>query len=301
MSLDHTERAILFADVEGSVRLFRRLTDPVAHEAVEACLAHVRAAVGEAGGSVVKSIGDGLMAVFDDLAMAGAAAVAAQLKLAAVALVPAEAPRLRIGIHAGPVIADGGDFFGDTVNIASRLAGLASGGEIIMDMALARRLSPVQRRMVRRLGTIAIKGLTPARAVAELLWDSDPDGTVTVVAGGLARRAPLNGPRLGLAYAGRRWNLADGGERVTIGRSEANTIVVAEPRASRDHATIEFRGDLWVLIDHSTNGTLVAFGDAPAITLKRQELILHSLGVIGAGFDPTATGGAPVRFTVLTA
>ena len=69
----------------------------------------------------------------------------------------------------------------------------------------------------------------------------------------------------------------------------------------RDHATIEFRGDLWVLIDHSTNGTVVAFGDEPAITLKRQELILHGIGVIGAGFDPTADGGAPIRFTVLTA
>lgn len=301
MSQAQTERAILFADVEGSVRLFRRLTDPVAHEAVEACLGHVRAAVGEAGGRIVKSIGDGVMAVFDDLAMAGTAAVAAQLKLAAAAPPPGDAPRLRIGIHAGPVIADGGDFFGDTVNIASRLAGLASGGEIIMDMALARRLLPVQRRMVRRLGTIAIKGLTPARAVAELLWDADHAGTVTVVAGGLARGPALSGPRLGLAYAGRRWTLADGGESITIGRHETHTIVVAEPRASRDHATIEFRGDLWVLIDHSTNGTVVAFGDEPAITLKRQELILHGLGVIGAGFDPTADGGAPIRFTVLTA
>ncbi|WP_204276602.1 adenylate/guanylate cyclase domain-containing protein, partial [Klebsiella aerogenes] len=74
-----------------------------------------------------------------------------------------------------------GDFFGDTVNIASRLAGVASGGEIIMAMDLASRLSSVQRRMVRRLGAIAIKGVTPPRAIAELLWDANPDSTVTVV------------------------------------------------------------------------------------------------------------------------
>ncbi|MFY0100062.1 hypothetical protein ABTQ08_21600, partial [Acinetobacter baumannii] len=67
MSQSRTDRGILFADVEGSVRLFRRLSDPVAHDAVEACLGEIRLAVEEAGGQVVKSIGDGVMAVFDGL------------------------------------------------------------------------------------------------------------------------------------------------------------------------------------------------------------------------------------------
>ncbi|MBN8939753.1 MAG: adenylate/guanylate cyclase domain-containing protein [Rhizobiales bacterium] len=303
MAERRTDRGILFADVEGSVRLFRRLSDPVAHDAVEACLGEIRSAVDEAGGQVVKSIGDGVMAVFDDLPAACDAAIAAQRRLSArLSGRPApdgEATRIRIGIHAGPVIADAGDFFGDTVNIASRLAGVASGGEIIMAMDLASRLSSVQRRMVRRLGAIAIKGVTPPRAIAELLWDANPDSTVTVVTDRLGGPGP-GGRRLGLAYADRRWTLRDGGERISIGRSDGNTIVIAEPRASRDHATIEFRGDLWVLIDHSTNGTSVAFADEPAIMLKRQELILHGLGAIGAGFDPALDPAAAIRFTVLS-
>jgi hypothetical protein len=67
---------------------------------------------------------------------------------------------------------------------------------------------------------------------------------------------------------------------------------VTDPAASRQHATIEIRGDKFVLVDHSVNGTFVAWG-ATETHLRREEMILPPRGRLGLG-APTSTKGVTV-------
>jgi class 3 adenylate cyclase len=117
---------VMFTDLGGSTALYDRLGDHGAFILVRQHFAELRAAIHNAGGTVVKTIGDSVMAVFS---WPGAA-----VRMALAALDETDAPlQLKVGIHRGPVIAatleDGRpDYFGQTVNIAARLRGLAGPG-----------------------------------------------------------------------------------------------------------------------------------------------------------------------------
>jgi adenylate cyclase len=91
------------------------------------------------GGEVVKRIGDGLMAVFDDSRAAVEAACEADEKVAALE-VPGYQPRLRAGLHVGRPRQLGGDYIGVDVNIAARIAAAAVGGEILASGQACERL-----------------------------------------------------------------------------------------------------------------------------------------------------------------
>jgi adenylate cyclase len=112
-------------------------------------------AVGAQGGEVVKRLGDGMMAVFDDAAAALAAVDEACANLAGVEADGYE-PRLRAGVHWGRPRRIGGDYLGVDVNIAARLAQEAKGGEVLVSGAVADRVDGLDARRKRRF---AVKGV----------------------------------------------------------------------------------------------------------------------------------------------
>lgn len=293
------DRAILFADVEGSVQLFRRLGDVRALALIEDSHRLTTSAIVRRGGKVIKSIGDGLMASFPDMTTACEAAILAQQGMAEIEkAAEANSLRLRIGIHAGPVIETADDCFGDTVNIAARLSAVANGGEIVVSTQIGVGLPAYLTPMLRRLGTVSLKGVGEGVAVSEILWSHDP--AVTVLPHDIAKATVAPGRvRLELASStGQRWRSQFGGGKVSIGRGDTHQFVLTDPRASRDHATIQLTGEQWVLSDHSTNGTFVVFAGEGAMSLRRKELVLHGLGAIGFGFDPAQESAEALRFTV---
>jgi len=99
-------------------------------DAVVPCLEQLREATRAAGGRVIKTIGEDLMALFPSPDAAAAAAAAMQK---AIEGMPegASKPGVRVGFHTGPVLNRGGDVFGDTVNLAARLAQQAIREQII--------------------------------------------------------------------------------------------------------------------------------------------------------------------------
>src|SRR4051812_7022264 len=94
---------------------------------------------GSNGGGIVKRLGDGMMAVFDD---AGAAldAIAAACENLAKVKVDGYDPRLRAGVHWGRPRRIGGDYLGVDVNIAARLAQEAGAGEVLVSGAVNDRV-----------------------------------------------------------------------------------------------------------------------------------------------------------------
>jgi DNA-binding CsgD family transcriptional regulator/tetratricopeptide (TPR) repeat protein len=118
----------------------------------------VRSAVEARGGTVVKSTGDGLMAVFDDATTAVSAAVDAQRALTVEDWpVPIAA---RAGLHTGRERASEGDYHGPTVNRAARLAQAAHPGQIIVSATTA---ALVKGWSLRDLGEHRLQGLPPIR------------------------------------------------------------------------------------------------------------------------------------------
>jgi adenylate cyclase len=131
--------AVLFTDLRGSTQLYREIGDAPAFGCVMNHFDVLRDAIAEEDGAMVKTIGDAVMAVFRRPAGALRAILKAQQVLAS----PTEGMRpllLKVGIHAGPCIAvtlNGRlDYFGCTVNMAARLEGLSSGGDVVISSAV---------------------------------------------------------------------------------------------------------------------------------------------------------------------
>lgn len=130
---------ILFTDLRGSTRLYRQIGDAPACGRVLDHFAVLREAVAQENGTVVKTIGDAIMAAFRSPASALRAIIHAQEVLASPTEPHAEsAPPLvlKAGIHYGPCITvtfnDHLDYFGSTVNIAARLERLSLGGDVVI-------------------------------------------------------------------------------------------------------------------------------------------------------------------------
>lgn len=143
-SLGVQRLTIFFSDLRGSTALYHRLGDARAYELVAAHFRAVFGAVAKHNGSAVKTIGDGIMGAFIDTgaALCGVAeAMSAIHRLNDEAgLVGEDRLQLKIGMHVGPCIVvtlnRRLDFFGETVNIAARLNGIAQGDEAILSESI---------------------------------------------------------------------------------------------------------------------------------------------------------------------
>jgi predicted component of type VI protein secretion system len=72
-------------------------------------------------------------------------------------------------------------------------------------------------------------------------------------------------------------------DAIGIGRDTASDLVIDDEMASRNHCSIERRGDKFVLKDHSTNGTYVTLDGDAELLLAREELVLRKHGWIAFG------------------
>jgi class 3 adenylate cyclase len=280
-------RAVMFIDVSDSMALYESLGDAEAHAHVRRCLAVLSEVAEEFGGRVVKTTGDGLMCAFADADAAIQAGTTMHARNVAQQSEGEATLGIHIGCHFGPVIESAGDLFGASVNVAARVAGLARVGQIITTEDTFRQLSPILQDRARELERVPMRGRSGALAVYEVLWQDRDDITIVGVRLESQRRALLV-----LRHEGREVRLESGAARsVTMGRDSTCDIVVADRRASRQHARIEHRRDKFVLVDHSSNGTSVRIADEQEIVLWREELMLRGQGQIALGHstgDPDA-------------
>jgi class 3 adenylate cyclase len=131
-----TSLTIVFTDLRDSTRLYRRIGDAPAFGSVAGHFDVLRGEVARAGGAIVKTIGDAVMAAFRRPVAALEAMLEAQAVLAG-ALQPLQ---LKVGIHEGPCLAvtlnDRLDYFGSTVNAAARIVGLSTGEDVVVSGAV---------------------------------------------------------------------------------------------------------------------------------------------------------------------
>jgi adenylate cyclase len=285
---------VLFADVSGSTSLYETAGDSAALEAISACLGAAREATEASGGRVVKTIGDEVMSIFPGPDAAANAAADIQVRIDALPEVAGKKLGVRIGFHHGPVLQRQDDIFGDTVNLAARLVAQAKKGEIILSTDTAELLGPIFRTMVRELHAITVKGKAEEVGLAELIWKRDADATVFA---GIQSRPRVARTALHLHYRGREVPRRRNSDSISIGRDNASGLVVHDEMASRQHCTIERRQELFVLRDHSTNGTYVTFEGDAEMALRRSEVSLRRHGWISFG-QPRGPGVEAVEFFI---
>ncbi len=133
---------LMFTDLAGSTALYERIGDGRAYRLVRDHFAFLAATVRRHNGTLVKTIGDAVMAAFSDPADAVRAALSVQDEVRSFnAEQGGDAITIKIGLHGGPCIAvtmnDRLDYFGSTVNTAARLQGQSLGGDVVLSQSLA--------------------------------------------------------------------------------------------------------------------------------------------------------------------
>ena len=282
--------AILFADVAGSTRLYEQVGDAVALATIGKCIAMVDEVSRGHGGRLVKTIGDEAMVSFSTADEAAAAAAEVQGRMADFAQAGNFRIAFRIGFHFGPAIERDGDIFGDSVNVAARMVGLAKSGQVILSAPTAEALSPALRERLREVDVMTVKGKEKDIGVLELLWQDSADLT------SMAPRPKRKAARLALRHGERAIELSDAVSSLSLGRDAQNDVVVADRLASRLHAKIERRRDHFMLVDQSSNGTYVTVDGEGEFEVRREEFKLRGRGRISFGHPFESAGAEAVLF-----
>ncbi len=164
--LPHTLTAVLYADVAGYSRLTGADEDST-HRRLSEYLRHVSAVIEHHGGRVRHYAGDAVLASFTAVADALTSATQIQRDLAMRnAGLPSERKlEFRIGVNLGDVIDDRGDVYGDGVNVAARLEGLAGPGEVWVSESVRAAVGKRLPLEFEDLGELVLKNIAqPVRA-----------------------------------------------------------------------------------------------------------------------------------------
>jgi adenylate cyclase len=290
--MDPKDAAVLFVDISGSTAFFDRYGEVAGRSMVERCFQVVVPPVEKRAGRIVKYLGDGFLAIFptaDDLV---GACIDVYTALADENESRPDAARIRIhsGGDVGPAVFDEtGDVFGDVVNTAARVQGMAGPDQIYVTNQVAGAITPAANAKVRRVGSFPLKGKEEEVELFEVMWKFD--GATMVVT-----RVPIReAARASLFYTGAVVELPLEKDRLTIGRTPGNDLVVDDGAVSREHAEVVRRKGAVYLQDHSTNGTYLRPDVGKPRHIHREETPIEGSGQFSLG----RPDGPPVLYKVV--
>jgi class 3 adenylate cyclase len=166
-------RCIMFTDIKDSTQYFSRKGDMAGRNLIRKHNNMLFRIIKKHGGEVIKTIGDAIMATFDDSGNAVKSAIEMQRKLARYNQNnpdPEEEIHIRIGINAGVGIIDAEDVYGNLVNIAARVEALADGDQIYITEAVYNKIDKGLQRECQSLGKKEIRGTGIAQVIYEFVW-----------------------------------------------------------------------------------------------------------------------------------
>jgi adenylate cyclase len=295
-------RAVLFADLRGSTALYESIGNAQATAVVTQTINALAQRVPAMGGQVIKTLGDGLMAVFAVPSMAVTTAMQMHDLLESNAAAPHAAPvmarlRLQIAVALGEVVEVNGDCFGDAVNVAARLLDHAGDNETLITRDVFDELAADVCSHFRSLDRMHLRGRAEPVEVHMMARSRGSDSTATLMETrfDLAEPEGLQIIWRDVANRFRRSNLP-----LLIGRGSTCGLQIDEARVSRTHARVDWVGGGLQLTDLSINGSYVRFfGDDEVLSLRRGACTLHGSGEIGLGGSPNEVGVPVLRFHVM--
>ncbi|MFZ5724212.1 MAG: adenylate/guanylate cyclase domain-containing protein [Pseudomonadota bacterium] len=297
MSGTESRYAVMFADVSGSTRLYEMLGDQDAKAIIDETIGLMSEITVRHGGTVVKTIGDEVMSRFPEADAAIHAACDIQTALDnKTAVRPGIKVAVRIGVHWGSALLDNNDLFGDAVNVASRMAGIARARQIITTEDTVGALSSGLAGKARWFDRAPVKGKHAEIDIHEVVWEEHQAVTRIMTAVALPAIEPDSARTLVVQCDGAELPVPNDGSSFLLGRADTCDLVVPATLASRQHARIEFRRGKYILIDQSTNGTWMRQQDGQQVYLRREEAPLLGTGIISLGEEIDDDNPALVHF-----
>lgn len=272
---------VMFTDIKGSTAYFEKYGDVAGLMMVHQCNEGLRQIVERHGGRVVKTIGDAIMATFEDCKESVVAAMEMQK-----ALIGFNAPKpeqdhvfIRIGLNYGNGIVKSNDVFGDVVNVASRVESVAQPEQIVISDTLNQQVAPLGAFKIQHLGRFALKGKEGDRDLYEVVWTEQkslrPAAAHTVVLGGPKFSMVL--PKFKLQHirkdgtSGTAHELKEG--RLTVGKAQGDLLFASDAEMAPLHARFSVdRGQLFVEDLSQGRGVFVRL--IATYTLQHRDIVM---------------------------
>ena len=278
---------VVFADLTGSTGVFETLGNSKATQAITRLTGWIGTVCEAHEGRVVKTLGDGVLAVFPD----GVNAIEAVVSLQRTHQKRIEKwpenlrMRLQVGVDSGEVVVVDGDCYGDAVNVASRLSDMSGPDQIWASATVVEQLSEDDARC-RSLGPINIRGRAEARVVYRIDWQTEIGTDFLTMPAKLdlvQLQKDTRPSQIELSWLDLTAKFSTTQLPIQLGRVVEADFVINDPRVSRIHARIESRNGAFVLTDVSSYGTWVRFEGGSELALRREECALHGTGEIALG------------------
>lgn len=297
------QATVVFADLSDSTAFYEALGNEKATATITRLTQWISGVCEAQRGRVVKTLGDGVLAVFQNPVDAADAVIQMQRGHRIRLEKWPEALRMEIkaGVAHGELVEVDGDCYGDAVNVAARLSDLAGGGEIWATESVVNGIDDIHGLRFRSLGSVTLRGKTEPSMLYKVEWEEDIASDFLTQQAVLPRTASDNGAqsRIQLQYLDQAVQFHARELPLHMGRNEHAEVVVNDPRVSRLHARIETRAGSFVLVDLSSFGTWVRFaGSDSDIALRRDECQLHGSGEIALGVPLGDVSAPTVSFTI---
>lgn len=300
------QTTVVFADLMGSTGVFEtigsargsRVVTELTQWISEICIAH--------RGRVIKTLGDGVLAVFEHAPDAIDAVVEMQRdnqKRLSQSTAGTRLP-IRIGVARGEVEFIDDDCYGDAVNVASRLSDLSGPHQIWVNEPSLADSDETDGVRFRPLGPITIRGRAEACQVFQVEWHENLSSDLMTMQASIdpeqdqLDKAVLGGEVV-LSWLTLQRRFRSSQLPIHIGRVSQAEFVVNDPRVSRAHARIDWRNGSILLVDISTYGSWVRFfGGGSDLLLRREECVLHGSGEIALGASFADVTVPTVKFSI---
>lgn len=299
------EVTVVFADLTGSTGIFEGFGNAKATQVITRLTDWLGKVCVARGGKVVKNLGDGVLMVFaHSIDAVDAVSEMQRLHTERLKTWPDNLKmHLQIGLAQGEVIEQAGDFFGDAVNLASRLSDLSGANQIFASDTVINQLPADTLVRFRSLGAMDIRGRVENCMVHRIEWQNEVLSDFFTVPASLgAAPAAISRQQIGsmaLAWLDVEATFTSTDLPIHLGRLAEAQFVVNDSRVSRLHAKITWRAGKFYLEDVSSYGTWVKFsGSDDVVALRRQECVLAVSGEIalGAPFDDFSVPTVSFKF-----
>ncbi len=272
------EITVLFSDIRGSTAYFEKHGDVMGTIMVHQCTEVLRGQIDKIqGGKFIKTIGDAVMATFEDPAAGVSCAAEMQKALQEhnKTRLANDPIKIRIGLNYGLGIVKTDDVFGDVVNVASRVESVAQADQIIISSTVNQKVTGKLSMPVNYLGKFSLKGKEGPSDLFEVVWDEGRSGkpltSHTVLEAGTGLQLPTF--KLQHMVPGgqpREWSVRS--KPVIIGQNSGDIVFSSDSRMAPQHARLTADTGQLCVEDLSTRGIFVRL--VATHTLQSGDIVL---------------------------